>query len=110
MSEQNAIWGFWSYSRFDNKHDQETLVKLWERIKGEVRARSGIEFEVFMDQDGLKVGQRWEDELRAALERAKVLIPVVSPSYFKSKGCYKEYKVFKEREREQGFTNLIAPI
>jgi TIR domain-containing protein len=110
MNEKNTIWGFWSYARFDNKHDHDTLVRLWERIKGEVRAHSGLEFEVFMDQDGLKVGQHWEGELRTALQRAKVLIPIVSPSYFKSKSCYKEYKVFKEREEDLGFTDLIAPI
>jgi hypothetical protein len=110
LSEKNAMLGFWSYAHFDNMHDQENLVKLCQRLKGEVRAQSGQNFDVFIDQDTLHVGQQWQDELEAALERADVLIPVVTPSYFASENCHDEYDLFKDRELDFGRADLIAPI
>jgi len=103
-------WGFWSYAHFDNERDRETLVRLCQRLIGEVRAHSGRNFDIFIDQIGLHIGQQWEDEVEAALERADVLIPIVTPSYFASERCRQEYNFFKARELDFGRNDLIAPI
>lgn len=108
-NDKGVALGFWSYTHFDNQNDQESLVKLCHRIKGEVRIHSGQSFDIFIDQ-GLHAGQQWKDDLESALEEADVLIPIVTPSYFASSQCYDEYVFFQGQELDFGRSNLIAPI
>ncbi|MEU9173315.1 TIR-like protein FxsC [Streptomyces sp. NPDC048420] len=42
-------------------------------------------------------GASWEEELRRALAEAQVLVPLYSPSYFKSEWCGREFDAFHRR-------------
>lgn len=102
--------GFWSYTHFDNEHDEEQIARLCRRIQGEVRALGGIDFELFIDKTELHVGDEWQKRIDQALEISDILIPVITPSYFSSSSCRHEYELFVNRELSSGRRDLIAPI
>jgi hypothetical protein len=55
---------------------------------------------VFVDESGLAPGSTWPDELQAALLRATVLVPVLTPEYFRRPWCLAEfYTMWGRRER-----------
>lgn len=45
----NAI-GFMSYVRADDEHDAGYLTDFRERLSGEVRAQTGMRFDIFQDR------------------------------------------------------------
>lgn len=67
--------------------------------------------EIFWDQDGIEVGDRWPEVLRIALQRSKCMVALCSSTYFESKWCSSEWESFRERERILDLTDhgLIVP-
>lgn len=53
----------------------------------------------FYDQDSIPLGADWDDELRRALQTSRVMICLLSPHYFASEYCGKEFEVFSRRVR-----------
>jgi hypothetical protein len=101
---------FWSYTHFDNEHDQDRLSWLSKRLAGEITVRTGIAFQIFIDTSDLRTGQDWRFEIEDALNDAEVLFVIMTPSYFSSASCRKEYEHFRDRERDLGRNDLIIPI
>jgi TIR domain-containing protein len=52
---------------------------------------------VFFD-DQIPTGANWPGQLRSALQRSRVLVPVCSPKYFKDEWCLAEWHSMAERE------------
>lgn len=52
---------------------------------------------VFRDKPAIKLGERWPDELGAALARANLLLCLFSPVYFTRPWCGKEIGFFQQR-------------
>jgi hypothetical protein len=71
---------------------------------------------VYIDVKVNQPGDKWEQKLKDALAHTKILIPVWSINYFRSKYCRAELAVMLHRERELGYWNreqlgsLIVPI
>jgi hypothetical protein len=102
---------FFSYTHFDDKHDQKQLSKLRERLAGEVRTQTGQPFEIFQDRISIRWGQQWEQRIDQTLEdEVTFLIPILTPSYFSSEACQKELELFLKRESRLGRNDLILPI
>ena len=101
---------FMSYVHFDDKHDAGKLSKLCERLSGEVRVQRGEEFRIFHDNTSIDWGDAWRERLEGALDAITLLIPVITPGYFKSSECRREFERFLLRERELGRSDLILPI
>ncbi|WP_369169918.1 TIR-like protein FxsC [Streptomyces sp. R28] len=57
--------------------------------------------------DSLTKGARWREEAYAALAEARVFVPLLSPSYFESKWCHREWSVFRWR---QSLGGVIATV
>lgn len=50
-------------------------------------------------KDSVPVGGKWSEEVREALQRARILIPVCSPKYFRDEGCLAEWHTMAKREQ-----------
>lgn len=49
-------------------------------------------------EDSVPVGGKWPQEIRDALQRARILIPVCSPKYFLDEWCLAEWHTMAKRE------------
>jgi hypothetical protein len=101
---------FWSYTRFDDRNDGESLTGLRDRLEAEVRALSGKRVEIFQDVGGIAWGEQWKGKLNDSADHAIFLIPIITPSYFQSEECRAELEQFVEREKTTGFRELILPL
>jgi hypothetical protein len=66
---------------------------------------------IFFDGN-VKGGATWPRELRNALQRTKILVPVCSPKYFLNEWCLAEWHSMARRETIVGMTSqgLIYPV
>ncbi|MDQ3789983.1 MAG: toll/interleukin-1 receptor domain-containing protein [Actinomycetota bacterium] len=64
---------------------------------------------VFIDE-GMEVGSVWPDQLEDALKRTRILVPVCSPQYFRSRWCLAEWHSMAAREKLLGHSGLIYPV
>lgn len=101
---------FLSYVHSDDANDSGYLSELRNRLCAEVQAQTGNEFPIFQDRDGIEWGQNWKTRIQESLDNATFLIPIITPSFFKSESCRDELKRFLEREKKLGRCDLILPI
>ena len=85
------------------------VVRLRDRLAQELQVQTGEPVDVGCDFDRMRPGPQWDKEAEELVERATFLVPVVSPSYFRSDECRKDFEVFLERQQR---TNrpLILPV
>jgi parallel beta-helix repeat protein len=101
---------FMSYAHFDDEHDGGRLTAMCKRLSGEVRVQTGEEFPIFQDRTDILWGQNWKARIEESLDAATFLIPIITPSFFKSDNCRDELRRFLEREKRLGRSDLILPI
>jgi len=82
---------------------------LQERLAQELQVQTGEPAEVVWDLDRMRPGGEWSRQVEERVKRAKFLIAVVSPSYFKSELCRREFRAFLEKEQSTG-PALIFPV
>src|SRR3569832_168461 len=109
MAERDPV-AFISNVRSDDVHDSGRITELRQRLEGEVKMQTGRVFDIFQDRNDLKWGQQWKERIEDALFGVTFLIPIVTPSYFQSEACKKEFDTFLIRERALGENRLILPI
>jgi hypothetical protein len=85
------------------------VARLRDRLAQELQVQTGEPVDVVWDPDRVRPGSQWSEEVEKLVEHATFLVPVVSPSYFKSDQCRKDFEVFLELEQR---TNrpLILPV
>jgi hypothetical protein len=70
---------------------------------------------IFFDGN-VRSGFTWPQELRNALQRTKILVPVCSPKYFRDQWCLAEWHSMARREKivgmasQTGLRSLIYPV
>lgn len=101
---------FLSYVRDDDAHDLGRISELRTRLEGEVRIQTGRPFPIFQDRNDIIWGERWKERIKEAIDSISFLIPVITPSYFRSHMCREEFEAFLLRERALGLPRLILPI
>ena len=101
---------FLSYTRFDDVHDGGAISQFRVRLASTVRAVTGDPFEIFQDVDGIGIGEHWPSQLDRILDEVRFFIPVLTPSYFKSKACRDELEKFLKAADEKGREDLVLPI
>lgn len=91
---------FISYSR-RNLDATRVLIEALTTIQPDV--------EIFFDQQELKTGVAWQQELFEALDDCRKVVPLYSPDYVMSKVCKEEYNValLRHRESDEG---VLVPI
>ena len=102
---------FFSYTRADDDHDDGLLTAIRERLEGELRLTLGRrDVEIFQDRDDIEPGDAWEARLQKAIDEAVFLIPVITPSFFASEFCRKEFERFWEKAQADAHSARIIPI
>jgi hypothetical protein len=109
MSRRNPV-AFLSYVRADDDHDFGAITKFRERLEGEVKVQSGQSFEIFQDRNDIRWGQFWDERITKSLSEVTFLIPIITPSFFVSIACRKEFDVFLKMEQTLGVPRLILPL
>lgn len=66
------------------------------------------EVKVFFDEQ-VTGGAAWPLELRNALQRTRILVPVCSPKYFMDEWCLAEWHSMAQREELVGMASLARP-
>lgn len=64
---------------------------------------------VFFDER-VPIGASWPDQVRTALLRSRILVPVCSPRYFKDEWCVAEWYSMAQREEVVGARTLMYPV
>jgi F-box protein 11 len=102
--------GFMSYVRFNDEHDHGRLTEFRKRLSGEVQVHTGELFQIFQDRNDIDWGQQWRSRIDDCLDHGTFLIPIITPSFFKSDACRAELERFLSRESELGRDDLILPL
>lgn len=101
---------FLSYVHFDDDHEDGKISDLRRRLSAELRAQTGDDFPVFQDRNDIHWGENWQNRIENAIGSSTFLIPIITPSFFKSPACRNEVKRFLEREKRLKRGDLILPI
>lgn len=75
-----------------------------------MRVQTGEKFEIFQDRNGIAWGQHWQQRLYGSLDTATFLIPIMTPSFFKSPACRAEFNHFLVRELRLNRNDLILAV
>jgi FxsC-like protein len=92
-----------------NKLYQDLCAEIMERTRISVAAPVG-----FMDNNAIRLGADWREEVGTALATCRVFVPLYSPRYFTREECGKEWYAFAQRildhrARESGNPSPIVP-
>jgi TIR domain len=101
---------FMSYVRMDDQHENGRLTELCSRLAGEVRMQLGQEFLIFQDRNDISWGEQWKQRIDGTIDATTFLIPIITPSFFKSSACRGEVERFLEREKRLERSDLIMPL
>jgi tetratricopeptide (TPR) repeat protein len=100
---------FISYAHADDT--EGTVTALVDEIKARQRRIDGQPMRIFFDREGIRDLDDWEMRILSALRESRVMIAMLSPAYFESTYCRKEWEWFADHETERAMTGeAIAPI
>lgn len=102
---------FLSYTRLDDEFFGGAITSLRKLLELGVQVVTGDRtFKIFQDVDGIEFGQQWQQRLNQAISTSELLIPIVTPLFFKSDPCRDELSRFIAHEKDLGRDDLILPI
>ena len=103
---------FISYAHADDRDDNRGKVTaLVEAIKADYRRVTGVPLQVFFDTHAIRTMDDWEARILTGLRHSKMMVAVLSPSYFQSDFCRREWEIYVESELAQALPgDGIAPI
>jgi hypothetical protein len=102
--------GFWSYAHFDNSANDGHVLRLAEQVSRAYQFLSGEPIKIFVDRSDLKWGEEWLAKINATILGTTFFIPVISPSYLKSKNCRNEFIDFWRKADTSNLRELLLPI
>lgn len=91
---------FLSYARVDNENNQ-FVSKLAKEIQRVSQLYMGSPLRIFLDTRDIETAQFWEERIKTALENSAVMVAVLTPSYFHSPWCAKEWDSFLRLEQQR---------
>jgi TIR domain len=113
LAQLPEVFGFFSYSRDDDRGSDGRLSNLRKAIQGELSAQLGRterNFGLFQDQEAIALDKMWETEIAKAIDQAVFFIPIVTPRAVGSPHCKFEFESFLARERALYRDDLVFPI
>jgi FxsC-like protein len=92
-----------------NKLFQDLCAEIMERTTLPTASQVG-----FMDDNAIRLGADWREEVGSALANCRVFVPLYSPRYFTREECGKEWHAFAQRvldhrARQSGNPSAIVP-
>lgn len=101
---------FISYAQFDDEFEAGALSRFRAELSHTLRFVSGGEVTVFNEGTDIEVGQPVQEHISQSLNEAMVLVPVITPSFFKDPACQNILTRFLERERQLGRNDLVLAV
>lgn len=102
---------FASYCHSDNETDEDAIIAFCEKLTKEVHALTADRsFKIFVDKKAIAWGEPWRDRINNGLADSTYLIPFITPSFFESSECKREFLDFLQIESERGRKDLILPV
>jgi tetratricopeptide (TPR) repeat protein len=90
---------FVSYARADDRGEhQQKVTALVEAIKADYLRVTGTPLSVFFDTSAIRTMDDMEVKILDGLRESKMMVAVLSPAYFASDYCRKEWEVYVETE------------
>jgi hypothetical protein len=108
----NAFDVFISYAHVDNRAEYEGWVeRLVTAIQEEHRRFTPLPLKVFLDLEDIRTMDDWEHRILTGLRHSRLMLAVLSPAYFQSRYCRKEWEAYCEHEVDRAMGGEgIAPI
>jgi ADP-ribose pyrophosphatase YjhB (NUDIX family) len=100
---------FLSYARIDDSENEHYVEHLVNELASVYRRQVGRELRVFFDRQAIVTAQEWEREIRNALSRSSIMVAVLSPAYFSSPWCGREWDTFIRANQERSILHGITP-
>ena len=103
---------FVSYARRDDAAEPKMVSALVEQIEADFAAFSPADpLQVFFDKRAIRDMQDWRDRLQAGLRQSKFMLAVLSPAYFQSEWCRREWEEFLRVEQSRTYPGeATSPI
>lgn len=102
--------GFWSYVRKDDHADGKRITRLAHDLAQQFEMLTGDTIDLFLDKDDINWGDDWASKIDESLASTAFFIPIITPRYFTSAQCRREFQVFSNRAAKLGITELILPL
>ena len=64
---------------------------------------------IFVDDSSIKKGSKWREKIIEALSTTRVIIPIWSADYFRSKWCVAEWITMEERQKQINRKEKLSP-
>uniref|UniRef100_UPI0013E05CCC toll/interleukin-1 receptor domain-containing protein n=1 Tax=Pseudomonas viridiflava TaxID=33069 RepID=UPI0013E05CCC len=93
---------FLSYARDDDRASRGRILRLAEMIADEYESLTATKLKIFVDREDILWGQAWEERIDNALQETTFFIPVLTPRYFNSDPCRKEFLDFYNAATDLG--------
>ena len=105
-SDQSTYDLFLSYARLDNQPIPATFPRGWvtaiyEHILADHRKFSTAPLRIFFDTQEIKDGNDWRHRILGGLRHSKMLLVCLSPGYFASQFCRREWEEYVKRQVHQ---------
>ena len=83
-----------------------TTLETW------IQRETTIQANVFRDKPSIAAGDEWSEAIKTALSTSRILIAVLTPTYFTSKWCVAEWRTIEQKEatHESARNQLIIPV
>jgi formylglycine-generating enzyme required for sulfatase activity len=110
VAENQDFQAFFSYSQRDaalDPHLIEACMRLEERVN---RKLSNVRLTFWRDDQNLRAGQRWEYRIEDAVRSSQIFVALMTPGWFESSSCQKEYQIFKQVEQAIDAGEYVVPI
>jgi hypothetical protein len=102
--------GFLCYVHDDDGRDEGRLVQLARDVVDEFEMLTGERIELFIDRESIAWGEVWRDTIDGSLADVAFFIPMVTPRFFDSPECRREFEEFERQASFLGVEKLILPI
>lgn len=102
---------FLCYTHADDEADSGQIRHLADQLRKQFTVITGEELHLFMDRDNLAWGDDWIAQIDNAIVRSRFFIPILTPSFFASTECRREFLRFVNEARKVDVeTHLVLPV
>lgn len=102
--------GFWGYAHIDDKADGGRVTRLAQKIQLEYQALTTQEIDIFVDRFSLEWGEKWRERIDTSLQATTFYIPIITPSFFNSAECRREFLAFVNTAKSLGVEEYVLAI
>ena len=110
MPKIDKFKGFFSYSHHDLLTDPKLIQALTTSLERRVTGKmTNASFEIWRDMD-LGAGEKWNKSIEDAIQGSNIFIILITPKWFESAYCRKEYQIFADVEDGVGVGEYVVPL